>query len=110
VCLKTVSTGFVVLFSYKYIRYIGNIHLPSPSPFTLPYPTSTHPSIEPFLLPVLQFLSVYFLFKGVSSQYSTHAYFNEINPSITLFLFPLDPYISTAFCAIHYEIFALDQP
>jgi hypothetical protein len=34
--LKTISTGFTVLFAYKYIKYIDHIHPPLPSSFTLP--------------------------------------------------------------------------
>jgi hypothetical protein len=54
--VTTTSSGFTVLFSYKYGKYIDLIYLPSPSPFTLPTLTSTNPITEPVLHLILHFL------------------------------------------------------
>jgi hypothetical protein len=41
--LKMILTGFNVLSSNEYIKYIDHIHYPLPSPFSLPLPVVPSP-------------------------------------------------------------------
>jgi hypothetical protein len=44
---KTISKGFIVLFTYMYIKYINYIQPSSPSPFTFPLSLVTLPQKNP---------------------------------------------------------------
>jgi hypothetical protein len=53
---KTIATGFIVLFSHKYMAYIDQIHPPFPSLFTHPLPLkSTPPKQDLSRIPTLHF-------------------------------------------------------
>jgi hypothetical protein len=70
---KTTSTGFLVLFPYKYIKF------PTLSTF---FPLPLVSTQDLFYIPILHFLSIYSLFKGVLLWYFTMniLYFNQIPP------------------------------
>jgi hypothetical protein len=92
--LRTISTGFIILFSYTYTNYIDHIYPPSPFSFNKIC----------FTFLSLNFLSLYWLFKGVhlSISHMNTLYFNQINPAITYsFSVALLPYYLTAFSTFH---------
>jgi hypothetical protein len=80
--LRTISTGFIFLFSYMNSKHIHHIHLHSPFPYDLPNPTDTHSWKKPvtsFFKKVYIDSSRGFLL-GISDMYISC--FNQINSSI----------------------------
>jgi hypothetical protein len=65
--LRIILTGFILPFSYRYAKYVDHIHLLHP--LFNPPSSGAHLRWDLFDLPVLQFLNVYLLFKGVSPWY-----------------------------------------
>jgi hypothetical protein len=53
--LRTISTGFIVLFSYMNIKHIDHNCLPWSTPFTLPPPVLPTSGQDLFYLPALHF-------------------------------------------------------
>jgi hypothetical protein len=45
--LRTISTSFILLFSYTNTKYIHYIHSHSPFSYAFPSPTGTHPWKRP---------------------------------------------------------------
>jgi hypothetical protein len=75
--LRTILTGFTILFSYIYAKYIYHIHLPSPSLFWL-VPSLGQDFVSPFC-PVL-FKVCIGSSKGFYLSISHTLYFSHINP------------------------------
>jgi hypothetical protein len=62
--LRTISTGFILLFLHMNTKYIHHIHPHSSFPCAHPSPTSTHPRKDLFYLPVHHFLKCVLLVQG----------------------------------------------
>jgi hypothetical protein len=76
-------TGFNVLFSYMYRKYISHIHPPLPSLFTSSLLLESSLKHDLFYIPVLCCLRVYSLFSGVLPWYFIWKYI-VLWPSIAL--------------------------
>jgi hypothetical protein len=81
--LTTISTGFIVLFSYMNTKYIHNIFPPSPSAYDYLTPTGTCP----LYLLVDHFNAYIDSLRGFTLVFQTCKYcaLNQINPPPLLF-------------------------
>jgi hypothetical protein len=63
--LRTIRTGFIILFSYLNTKYIHHILPLSPFPYAFPSPVVSTPRTDLFYLPVLHFFKCILIVQGI---------------------------------------------
>jgi hypothetical protein len=106
--LRTISTVFILLFSYMNTKYIHHIHPHSPFLHAHPFPLVPTTGRDLFFLPALHFfitsILIYKVCIGTSRLYISC--FDQINPfSPHSFSIAMLPLYSTACHTVHCIIF-----